>query len=64
MKIKSAIVALLFFSASSLQAAMPEEIEKIQSAWAIAKYQTSSDHQAAAFENLVENARKLTADLS
>ena len=62
MKIKSAIVALLFISTSSVQAAMPEEIEKIQSAWAISKYQTSSDHQAAAFENLLASARKLTAD--
>ena len=62
MQLKSAIIGLLFISTSSLHAGMPEDIGKIQSAWAIARYQTSSDLQETAFENLVEKARKLAAD--
>lgn len=62
MNIKYLITALLFAGASSIQAAMPEEIGKIQSAWAEAKYQTPEDKQEAVFKDLVEIARKLATD--
>jgi tetratricopeptide (TPR) repeat protein len=62
MKVKFIFTGLLFIGASSIQAAMPEEISKVQSAWAEAKYQTSEDMQEAVFKDLIANTRKLALD--